>query len=139
MGQGYYRLARTRQRRLGVTGIVALGRNGHGGAEIPLRDTDPSARSRVVNYAIIALNVAAFFYEMSLGDRVEGFILAHGLVPRHFDLTDLMTSMFLHGGLGHLFGNMLFLYIFGDNVEDRLGHGRYAVFYLLSGMAAGVA
>ncbi len=106
---------------------------------IPIRDTIPSSRVPVVNYLIIAANAAVFLYEISLGDRVEAFIFAHGLVPRDFTLPDLLTSMFLHGGFAHVFGNMLFLYIFGDNVEDRLGHGRYLVFYLLCGMAAGAA
>jgi len=106
---------------------------------IPLRDTIPSSRVPVVNYLLIAVNVAVFIYESSLGRQVEGFIFAHGLVPRDFDFSDLVTSMFLHGSWLHLLGNMLYLYIFGDNVEDRLGHGRYLVFYLLCGMAAGAA
>jgi len=106
---------------------------------IPLRDTVPSARFPIVNYLIIGTNVAVFLYELSLGDRVEAFIFAHGLVPRDFTFWDLVTSMFLHGGWLHLIGNMLYLYIFGDNVEDRLGHVRYLVFYLLCGMAAGAA
>ena len=106
---------------------------------IPLRDTIPSARVPVVNYALIAVNVAVFLYEASLGRRLEPFIYAHGLVPRDFSFTDLLISMFLHGGLMHLLGNMLYLYIFGDNVEDRLGHARFLVFYLLCGVAAGAA
>jgi len=106
---------------------------------IPLRDTIPSATVPVVNYAIIAANVIVFLYEVSLGPHVEAFIFAHGLVPRDFAFTNLVTSMFLHGGWLHLLGNMLYLYIFGDNVEDRLGHGRYLIFYLLCGMAAGSA
>jgi membrane associated rhomboid family serine protease len=106
---------------------------------IPLRDTIPSASVPVVNYAIIAANVAVFVYEASLGRHVEAFILAYGLVPRDFTFPSLVTSMFIHGGWFHLLGNMLYLYIFGDNVEDRLGHVRYAVFYLLCGMAAGAA
>jgi membrane associated rhomboid family serine protease len=104
---------------------------------IPLRDTIPSARVPVVNYAIIALNVVVFLYEVSLGRHLEAFILAWGLVPRDFTLPTLVTSMFLHGSWMHLLGNMLYLYIFGDNVEDRLGHARYAFFYMLCGMAAG--
>jgi membrane associated rhomboid family serine protease len=104
---------------------------------IPLRDTIPSARVPVVNYAIIALNVVVFLYETSLGRHLEAFILTWGLVPRDFTLPTLVTSMFLHGSWMHLLGNMLYLYIFGDNVEDRLGHARYACFYLLCGMAAG--
>ena len=106
---------------------------------IPLRDTIPSATVPVVNYGIIAVNVAVFLYEASLGRHLEAFVFAHGLVPRDFAFSNLVTSMFLHGSWLHLFGNMLYLYIFGDNVEDRLGHGRYLVFYLLCGMAAGAA
>jgi len=106
---------------------------------LPLRDTVPSARVPVVNYALIAANVSVYLYEASLGRRMEPFIYAHGLVPRDFSVTDLLTSMFLHGGWGHLLGNMLYLYIFGDNVEDRLGHARYVVFYLLCGVGAGAA
>lgn len=106
---------------------------------IPLRDNIPSERVSVVNYAIIVANVVAFLYEVSLGRHLEAFIYAHGLVARDFSFPDLMTSMFLHGGWGHLLGNMLFLYIFGDNVEDRLGHARYLAFYVLCGMAAGAA
>lgn len=106
---------------------------------IPLRDTIPSARVPVVNYTIIALNVLVFLYEASLGRHVEAFIYTYGLVPRDFTFPSLVTSMFLHGGWFHLLGNMLYLYIFGDNVEDRLGHGRYTFFYLLCGMMAGAA
>ena len=106
---------------------------------IPLRDTIPSARVPVVNYAVIAANVLVFLHEVSLGRRAEAFIFTYGLVPRHFALPNLLTSMFVHGGWAHLLGNMLFLYIFGDNIEDRLGHLRYLVFYLLCGAAAGAA
>ena len=104
---------------------------------IPLRDTVPSARPPLVNYAIIALNVAVYFYEMSLGPRAEVLLRTWGLVPAEFNLVDLGTSMFLHGSLMHLIGNMLYLHIFGDNIEDRLGHVRYLVFSLLAGAAAG--
>ena len=106
---------------------------------IPLRDTIPSSRAPIVNYLIIAVNVAVFLYETTLGRHLEEFLFTYGLVPRHFTVTTLVSSMFLHGGLLHLIGNMLYLYIFGDNVEDRLGHLRYAVFYLLCGGAAGAA
>ena len=106
---------------------------------IPLRDTNPPARLPIVNYALIALNVAVFVYELALGPGFERFLFTYGLVPRSFSFTTLVTSMFLHGGLMHLLGNMLFLHIFGDNVEDRLGHVRYLFLYLLSGVAAGAA
>ena len=107
---------------------------------IPLRDTIPSSRVPLVNYAIIAANLLVFGYEASLGGRrAETFLVHWGLVPRHFALENLLTSMFLHGSWLHVLGNMLYLYIFGDNVEDRLGHVRYLLFYLLCGCAAGAA
>ncbi len=90
----------------------------------------------VVTYALIALNVAVFLQELSYGPRLEAFVMTWGLVPRRFSLTNVLTSMFLHGGWMHLILNMLSLHIFGDNVEDRLGRGRYLVFYLLCGAAA---
>ena len=62
--------------------------------------------------------------------EVEDFILVFGLVPADFSVLDVFTSMFVHGGFGHVAGNLLYLWIFGDNVEDRLGHGRFLVFYL---------
>ena len=104
---------------------------------IPLRDTIPSSRVPVVNYTIIAANVAVFLHEARLGPRTEAFLFTYGLVPREFMVTTLFTSMFVHAGWLHVLGNMLYLYIFGDNVEDRLGHIRYVVFYLLCGAAAG--
>lgn len=109
----------------------------YGRRMIPLRDTVPSSVPPFVNYTLIAVNVVVYLYEMSLGPRAEPFLRTWGLVPARFDLVDLATSMFLHGSLLHLFGNMLYLHIFGDNIEDRLGHGRYLLFYLLSGAAAG--
>ena len=104
---------------------------------IPLRDTIPSSRVPIVNYTIIAVNVAVFLHEATLGPRTEAFLFTYGLVPREFMVTTLFTSMFVHAGWLHVLGNMLYLYIFGDNVEDRLGHIRYVVFYLLCGAAAG--
>src|SRR6267142_4539507 len=106
---------------------------------IPLRDTIPSSRVPIVNYALIAANVLVFMHELSLGPEAERFIYTWGLVPNDFAWVKLLTSMFLHGGLLHLIGNMLYLYIFGDNVEDRLGHGRYLAFYFLCGIVAGAA
>jgi membrane associated rhomboid family serine protease len=112
---------------------------------IPLRDTIPSARFPFVNVTLILLNGVCFLYELSLGPDLSRFIYAFGLVPARLHtlsvagLGVLLSSMFLHSGVLHLLGNMLFLYIFGDNVEDRLGHARYLIFYLLSGAAAGVA
>lgn len=113
---------------------------------IPLRDNIPSVRVPFVTYAIIALNVWAFWYEIRLGSSLERFVDAFGLVPARFHsakdpvarFVPLMTSMFLHGGFMHLLGNMLFLHIFGDNVEDRFGHLRFLIFYLACGALAGV-
>ncbi len=119
---------------------------------IPLRDSVPARSQPVVTWALIGVNVWVFLYELSLGPVLDGFIRTWGFVAaRYFHLAEtasadwvgrclpLVTSMFLHGGWGHLLGNMLYLWIFGDNVEDRLGHLRYLAFYLLAGMAAGLA
>jgi len=115
---------------------------------IPLRDTIKSKTVPFVNYALIAICGAAFLYELSLGERALQFIRAAGVTPAAVAATilrghpasrvalTLLTSMFLHGGWMHLLGNMLYLYIFGDNVEDRLGHGGYLVFYILCGVAS---
>ena len=80
-----------------------------------------------------------FLYELSLGRAVDAFTLYWGLVPAAFSWVTVLTSMFLHGGIMHVAGNMLYLWIFGDNVEDRMGHGRFLVFYLLCGTAAALA
>jgi len=97
----------------------------------------------VVNYGLIVLNVTAFLYQLALGDRHIDFVYAHGLIPFRFlqmafrdpgELLTPLTAMFLHGGWGHLLGNMLYLYIFGNNVEDMLGRGRYLLFYLMCGV-----
>jgi len=88
---------------------------------------------------LIGLNAVAFLYQLSLGDAVARFVFAYGLVPADFSWLTVLTSMFLHGGLLHFGGNMLYLWIFGDNVEDRMGHGRFVLFYLLCGTAAALA
>ena len=112
----------------------------------PLKDTIRSNTFPVVNTAIIALNLLIFVFEFTLGRQMDAFIREFGLTPvrfywgLHHDLSDailpIFTSMFLHGGWIHVLGNMWFLFIFGDNVEDRLGGLRYLIFYLLSGVAA---
>jgi membrane associated rhomboid family serine protease len=117
---------------------------------IPLRDSTPSRRFPAVTVALIAVNAVAFLYELQLGSRIEEFFLEYGIVPYFYSsprvasqlsLVELglpfFTSMFLHGGWMHIIGNMWFLWIFGDNVEDRLGRGRYVAFYLVCGLAAG--
>jgi membrane associated rhomboid family serine protease len=106
---------------------------------IPLRDVIPSRTTPYVTFALIGLNTLVFMYQFSLGEAIEEFILYFGLVPAAFSWVAVLTSMFLHGGLLHFGGNMLYLWIFGDNVEDRMGHGRFLVFYLLCGTAAALA
>src|SRR3954449_13175966 len=106
---------------------------------IPLRDVIPSRTTPFVTIALIALNALVFFYEFSLGERVNEFIIAFGLIPAAFSWVTLLTSMFLHGGFLHFAGNMLYLWIFGDNVEDRFGHGRFLLFYLLCGAVAALS
>src|SRR6187549_1890468 len=103
---------------------------------IPLRDVIPSRTTPVVTIVLIALNIIVFIYELSLGRAVDAFTLYYGLVPAAFSWVNVFTSMFLHGGFLHVAGNMLYLWIFGDNVEDRMGHGRFLAFYLLCGVAA---
>lgn len=121
---------------------------------IPIGD-DPPPRHRfpIVTLTLIAVNVVVFVYELSLGNGIDGLFRSAGVVPQEFavrqDLpppaplnmhyTTLVTSMFLHGGFMHIGSNMLYLWIFGDNVEDRLGHGRYLLFYLLCGLGASAA
>jgi membrane associated rhomboid family serine protease len=106
----------------------------------PLRDVIPSRTTPVVTVIIIALNVLAFLFEQSLGPRgLDEFIRAYGFVPAQFAWVTILSSMFLHGSWFHLGGNMWSLWIFGDNVEDRLGHARYLGFYLLCGVLATLA
>src|ERR1700685_3238489 len=103
---------------------------------IPLRDIVPSRTTPFVTVALIVANVLVFLFELSPGPAIDDFTLRWGLVPATFSWVTVFTSMFLHGGLLHVAGNMLYLWIFGDNVEDRMGHGRFLVFYLLCGIAA---
>jgi membrane associated rhomboid family serine protease len=104
---------------------------------IPLRDSQPSSSFPFVTVMLIALNVAVFLYQISLDAwQLNNFISRYAVVPDRFQVTDLLTSMFLHGGWMHLIGNMWFLWIFGDNIEDILGHGKYLIFYIGCGIAA---
>src|SRR5215208_6417965 len=106
----------------------------------PLRDTQPSYSAPVVTVLIIVFNVLAFLFEVSLDAySLNHFIAQYGLIPDRFRFTGVVTSMFLHGGWMHLLGNMWFLWIFGDNIEDILGHGKFLLFYLLCGIAAAMA
>ncbi|RME70308.1 MAG: rhomboid family intramembrane serine protease [Verrucomicrobia bacterium] len=117
---------------------------------LPLRDNIPASRVPVVTYAIVALNVLAFLYELVLPAwDLQTLFLHRGIVPVRYTVSEvaqlfsfgeqvsaLFTSMFLHGGWMHLIGNMWTLWVFGDNVEDRLGRMRYLVLYLTGGLAA---
>jgi len=104
---------------------------------IPLRDVIPSRTTPYITITIIVLNAVAWLFELSLSERqLTQFLYIYGVVPAHFSWATLVTSMFLHGGWMHVIGNMWYLWIFGDNVEDRLGHAGYIVFYLLCGIIA---
>jgi membrane associated rhomboid family serine protease len=122
---------------------------------IPLKDDVPSSGFPFVTIGLIVLNVLVFLYQASIGmgseRAAEAFILEFGAVPCRVTgacavpgdfpspIATIFTAMFMHGGLFHVAGNMLYLWIFGDNVEDTLGHGRFLLFYLLSGVAAALA
>jgi membrane associated rhomboid family serine protease len=116
---------------------------------LPLRDDIPAQRFPVVTVMLIALNVAVFFFELVLGPDLQDFLMFWGIVPVRYTMPEvaglfswreqllpLFSSMFLHGGWTHLIGNMWSLWIFGDNVEDRLGRFRFICLYLFGGMAA---
>ena len=104
---------------------------------IPLRDIIPSRTTPVVTVAIIVLNALAWLYEISLPEgSLQQLIRSWGVVPAALQTPALFSSMFLHGSWSHVIGNMWYLWIFGDNVEDRMGHGRFIVFYLLCGVGA---
>ncbi|SIT12543.1 Membrane associated serine protease, rhomboid family [Roseivivax lentus] len=112
----------------------------------PIRDHNPSGRTPFVTYGLIAVNVLIFigYYGLfSNPQMLNMFFWDWALIPARVSQGDgaagFVTSMFLHGGIMHLLGNMLFLFIFGDNVEDEMGHLGYLVFYLASGLAAGLA
>ena len=119
---------------------------------IPLRDTVPADNYPVVNSVLIGINVVIFMLQLSIDAEWERFVYIYGLVPARYSIPQISayfsapqqvlsfcSFMFLHGGFWHLLGNMWSLYIFGDNVEDRLGHLRYLVFYLSCGIASGVS
>src|SRR5437870_6461034 len=106
---------------------------------IPLRDVIPSRTTPYITITIIVLNAMAWLFELSMPERqLNQFLYLYGVVPATFSAPTLVTSMFLHGSWSHVIGNMWYLWIFGDNVEDRLGHGRYIIFYLLCGIAAAI-
>ena len=110
---------------------------------IPLQDDVRTRTFPVVPWLLLAANVVVFFYELRLGPGLDGFFAEWGLIPARLvaaenpaALVPLFTSIFLHGGLLHVAGNMLYLHIFGDNVEDRIGHLRFLGFYLAAGGVA---
>jgi membrane associated rhomboid family serine protease len=129
---------------------------------LPLKDRNPTSRTPYVTIGLIVVNAVVFLYELTLGPNLQTFIASYGVVPYEITrLTDLigvyrgspvvhgqgpaflpatlLTSMFLHGGVMHIAGNMLYLWIFGNNIEDILGPVKFLVFYLLCGMVAGLA
>jgi membrane associated rhomboid family serine protease len=115
---------------------------------LPIRDDNPSSTVPVITRLLIAVNVAAFLFELSLGPALGQLFLAWGLVPQRLLLAmaggepvagafvTVFTSMFLHGGWIHLLGNMWYLWLFGDNVEDAMGRGRFLLFYLAGGVVS---
>jgi membrane associated rhomboid family serine protease len=112
---------------------------------IPLRDINPTKRVPVITIILIAINVVVFLYEQTLSARgFQRFVLTYGVTPRSFtdglitanDALTVITSMFIHDGWLHIGGNMLYLWIFGNNIEDRLGMLRFVIFYFLGGFAA---
>lgn len=112
----------------------------------PIRDHNPSGRTPVITYLLMAANIVIFLsYTGIMNDAraMNAFLLDWSMIPARLSTGDglytVISSMFLHGGWMHLAGNMLFLYIFGDNIEDALGHGKYLLFYLASGIAAAMA
>ena len=106
---------------------------------LPLRDSQPSYSTPAVTILLIVTNALVFLFQVSLEPfSLNHFISVYGVIPDRLYLPSLFTSMFLHGGWMHLIGNMWFLWIYGDNVEDILGHGKYLLFYFLCGIAAGL-
>lgn len=119
---------------------------------IPIRDTTSSKNYPVVNTVLIAVNVVVYLVQSAQGANANRFIYIYGLVPARYSVPEIeayftlsqqiisfLSFMFLHGGFFHLLGNMWSLYIFGDNVEDRMGSARYLIFYLLCGLISGLA
>jgi membrane associated rhomboid family serine protease len=110
---------------------------------IPLRDENPRRTVPVVNIVLIVINILMFFWEVSLGENLDRALFQVAFIPARFwqgnivpEVIRIFVSMFLHGGLLHLGGNMLYLWIFGDNIEDRLGHLKYLIFYIACGFVA---
>ena len=106
----------------------------------PYKDDNPRVLIPYVTYGLIVINVIVFLFQFNMGIKDPEaeyiFIYTFGLIPSEFSILTIFTSMFLHGGIAHILGNMWFLWIFGDNVESTLGHKRYALFYILCGVVA---
>lgn len=111
----------------------------------PLKDTEPSYSRPVVTTTLIVVNVLIFLFEFLLPESSRYYLSrnaltrVYGLTPDHFRIANLFTSMFLHGSLMHVLGNMLYLWVFGKRLEDALGHAKFLLFYLLCGCAAGIS
>ena len=106
----------------------------------PISDVIPSRSTPVVTIGLIVLNTLAFLYELSLSDaELDRLVRMAGTVPADFSAVDVVTSLFLHGGWLHFLGNMLYLWIFGDNVEDSFGRVRFLLFYVFCGAVAAIA
>lgn len=113
---------------------------------LPLRDENPTSRTPVINYILIAVNILVFVLQVMSGSSQDSVVYQFAVIPINYfnginpgDVFDIFSSMFMHAGLAHIGGNMLYLWIFGDNVEDAMGHGRYLFFYLVGGVVASLA
>ena len=105
----------------------------------PIQDDQPKYAPSIITILLIVANALVFFYEISLDEYSRNFlIMKYGLVPAHFQASALLTSIFLHGGWGHIIGNMLFLWAFGRSLEGAMGPAKFLMFYLLCGCAAGL-
>lgn len=105
----------------------------------PIRDTERTYSTPFVTIMLIVMNLVIFLYELSLDPYSQNhFMAVWALTPARFHAIDLLSTMFLHAGWMHVLGNMWFLWVFGDNIEDSLGHGKYLLFYILCGIAAGL-
>ena len=112
----------------------------------PLHDANPTRRTPFVAYTLLLINILVFLYGLTLSPlAARALVFTYGFVPDLFfgnPLSEgyrLLTSLFLHGGFAHILGNMFFLYVFGDNIEDRMGHGTFLLFYLVGGVVATLA
>jgi membrane associated rhomboid family serine protease len=112
---------------------------------IPIRDDNPVHSTPVITYLLIFVNISIFIFQFFLGSNNQEFIYKFALIPSEVtsfanlgSIFDIFSSMFMHAGLAHIGGNMLYLWIFGDNVEDRLGRGRFIIFYILGGFIASI-